>query len=127
MTDIQHHDLAAGRWWTLSIFEQLGNVGSEISRAIRWTSRNPDLAKGALYRALELLDLTLADPVHRKSKARLREIARTREVVVDYFEGANRYGTNALSLQKYFDGYALAARRAKVIRDGAEPVARVAT
>ncbi|MEO8501883.1 MAG: hypothetical protein ABI565_13275 [Vicinamibacteria bacterium] len=110
MTEAQHRDLAGGRWWTLSLFEQLGNVGSEISRTIRWTSRNPDLARSAFYRALELLDLTLADPAHRSSKARLREIARTREVVVDFFAGSNQYGSTAASLQKYFDDYALAHR-----------------
>ena len=112
MTGIQHRELAAGRWWALSLFEQLGNVGSEISRTIRWTSRSPDLARGALWRALELLDLTLADPAHRRSKARLREIARTREVVVDFFAGANEYGSTSAGLQKYFDVYAMAARRA---------------
>ena len=112
MTGIQHRDLASGRWWALSVLEQLGNVGSEISRAIRWTSRNSDLAQGALWRALELLDLTLADPAHRKSKARLREIARTREVVVDFFAGSNYYGSTPAGLQKYFDAYAMAARRA---------------
>ena len=86
----------------------MGHVGSEVSRAIRWTGRNPDLAQGALHRALELLDLTLADP--RQSPPRLREIARTREVVVDYFAGSNEYGSSGPSLQKYFDAYALAAR-----------------
>ena len=111
MTGTQHRELAEGRWWTLSLFEQLGNVGSEVSRAIRWTSRNPNMAQGAFYRALELMDLTLSDPRHRQSPARLREIARTREVLVDFFAGSNEYGSNALSLQKYFDAYALAARR----------------
>jgi hypothetical protein len=47
MKSTQHPDLASGRWWNLSLFEQSGNVGTEISRAIRWTSRNPDLAPGA--------------------------------------------------------------------------------
>ena len=111
MTEGQHRELAEGRWWTLSLFEQLGNVGSEVSRAIRWTSRNPELAQAALYRALELMDLTLADPRHRQSPARLREIARTREVMVDFFAGSNQYGSNAAGLQKYFDAYALAAVR----------------
>jgi hypothetical protein len=111
MTGVQHRELAAGRWWTLSLAEQLGNVGSEVSRATRWTSRNPDLAQGALYRALELLDLTLADPRLRQSPARLREIARAREVVADFFAGPNQYRSTAASLQKYFDAYALAARR----------------
>ena len=111
MTGTQHRELAEGRWWTLSLCEQLGNVGSEVSRAIRWTSRNPEMAQGAFYRALELMDLTLGDPRHRLSPARLREIARAREVLVDFFAGANEYGSNAPGLQKYFDAYALAARR----------------
>jgi hypothetical protein len=107
----QHRDLAKGSWWELSIAEQLGNVGSEFGRAVRWSSRNPDLARGAFERALELLDLTLDDPRHRRSVARLREIARVREVVVDFLAASNQYSTTAASLQKYFDAYALAARR----------------
>lgn len=112
MSEPQHRDLASGRWWQLSLAEQLGHVGSEVSRAVRWTSRNPDLARAALHRALELLDLTLADPRQRQSLARLREIARAREVVADFFAGPNQYGSTASSLQKYFDAYAMAARKA---------------
>jgi hypothetical protein len=112
MSQTQHRDLAAGRWWELSLAEQLGHVGSEVSRAVRWTSRNPDLARGALHRALELLDLTLADPRLRESLPRLREIARAREVVADFFAGPNQYGSTGPSLQKYFDAFAIAARRA---------------
>ena len=110
MTEIQHRDLAAGRWQELSLAEQLGNIGSEISRASKWRDRNPAIARGAFERALELLDLTLDDPRHRQSMARLREIARCREVVVDFFDGPNLYQTTAASIQKYFDAYALAAR-----------------
>jgi hypothetical protein len=110
MTGVQHRDLAAGRWWELSLAEQLGNIGSEISRATRWSGRNDALARGALERALELFDLTLDDPRHRQSAARLRELARAREVVVDFFDGSNEYQSTAAGLQKYFDAYALAAR-----------------
>jgi hypothetical protein len=102
--------MAAGRWHELTLAEQLGNVGSEVSRAIRWKPRNERLAEGALVRALELLDLTLSDPRLRGSVARLREIARTREVVVDFLAGSNEYGTTGDSLQRYFDAYAIAAR-----------------
>ena len=111
MSSMQHRDLAAGRWRELTLAEQLGNIGSEVSRAARWSGRNPELAQGALYRALELFDLTLADPRHQKSVARLREIARAREVVTDFFAGPNEYGSTATSLQRYFDAYAIAARR----------------
>lgn len=110
MTDVQHRDLAGGRWHELSLAEQLGNIGSEISRAVRWSGRSDRLAHGALERALELFDLTLDDPRHRRSPARLRELARAREVVVDFFAGANEYHSTAADLQKYFDAYAIAAR-----------------
>jgi hypothetical protein len=111
MTDFKHRELAAGRWWTLTLADQLANVGSEISRAVRWRERNVEMARGALHRGLELLDLTLADPRHRRSPARLREIARAREVVADFFAGENQYASTAASLQRYFDAYALLARR----------------
>ena len=110
MNHPHHHGLGDGRWWQLSVAEQLGNIGSEVSRAIRWMHRKPEVAQGALYRALDLFDLTLADPRHLGSRARLREIARAREVVVDFFAGANEYGSTASSLQRYFDMYAVAAR-----------------
>ena len=64
-------------------------------------------------RALELLDLTLDDPRLRASPARLREVARAREVVGDYFEGANTYNSTGPSLQRYFDWFAVAARSLK--------------
>jgi hypothetical protein len=112
MTGWQHHDAARGHWWSLSIAEQFGNIGSEISRAIRWSAKNPETARAALYRGLELFDLMLDDPRHRGSVARLREIARAREVVVDFIAGTNEYGSTGPSLLRYFDQFALAARRA---------------
>lgn len=113
MSDLAHKELADGRWWNLTLAEQLGNVGSEVSRALKWQHRNPRISRGALDRALELLDLTLGDPRHRESVARLREIARAREVVVDFLAGTNEYGSTDTSLQRYFDAYAIAARRAR--------------
>jgi hypothetical protein len=50
--------------------------------------------------ALESIDLTLDDPRHRQSVARLREIARTREVLVDFLAGPNEYQSSAPSLMK---------------------------
>jgi hypothetical protein len=110
---VLHRESSDGRWARLSLAEQLGHVGSEISRAVRWESRNPDRARNALYRALELLDLTLDDPRHRQSPPRLKEIARAREVVVDYFAGPNQFRSTGPQLQKYFDAFALAARRSR--------------
>lgn len=105
--------MAGGRWWTLTLAEQLGHVGSEVSRTLNWRSRDQRIAQGALERALELMDLTLADPRYRKSVARLREIARAREVLVDFLAGSNEYGSTGPSLQRYFDAYAVTASRTR--------------
>lgn len=107
--NVLHRELAGGTWFAKPILDQLGNIGSEISRASRWRTANPTLSRNALFRALDLFDLTLADPKH--SRARRREVARAREVVVDFFDGDNRYGSSPENLQKYFDAFAIAARR----------------
>ena len=104
------HDAGlAMRWHTFSVAQQLGNVGSEVSRALKWRTHDPRIAEGALHRALELIDLTLDDPRHRASIARLREICRAREVLLDFLIGTNQYGSTEATLQRYFDAFALAA------------------
>lgn len=113
MSGARHREMAAGRWFTLSLAEQLGHVGSEVSRALRWRERDPARAGGATERALELMDLTLDDPRHRSSPPRLRELARAREVLADFLAGGNEYGSTPATLQRYFDAYALAAARRK--------------
>jgi hypothetical protein len=104
----QHKDLAAGRWFELSLAEQLGNVGSDVARALTWQQRgNVEHCTRAVDRAFELLDLTLADTKHR---GRLREIVRIREVLADYFYGDNRFGSSPDLWRGYLDAFAIAAR-----------------
>ena len=93
---IIHKQLAAGRWFELSLVEQLANVGSEIERTIIWKKKDINLSNKAFERALELLDLTVADP---KNKGRLKEVLRVREVLVDHFV--------------YYFNYAAALRRGR--------------
>jgi hypothetical protein len=91
--------------------EQLGNIGSEVGRASRAKALgNEQRLAGALDRALELFDLTLADP---RWRGRLKEIARACEVVCDVLVGDNEYGSTAESLDAYFLPFAMAARRGR--------------
>jgi hypothetical protein len=107
VTEIVHRDLAAGRWGQFSLAEQLANVGSEVGRMLRWRGRDERLMTGAFERALELLDLTLAD---RRWRDRLREIARARELLCDAAAGGREYGTTLEALDRYFLAFAVAAR-----------------
>ena len=107
--NIQHKDLAAGRWKEMSISMQMANIGSEVSRALNWRKKgNTEYSLKAAARSLELLDLSLdaAD-----SFSRLKEIARVREALVDYFYGSNVYSSSETLWRKYFDHFNYAARR----------------
>lgn len=107
----QHAGLANGRWHALTLAEQLGNIGSEVGRAIRAKQQGNDARRQrALDRALELFDLTATDP---KLLHRLKEIRRAREVVVDFVAGDNSYGSTGQSLEAYFTSFAYAARRSR--------------
>ena len=104
---VRHAELAAGRWLRLSLVEQLANVGSEIERTIRWKGKgNAEYGGRAFERALELLDLTIAD---EKNRLRLRELTRLREALADYFWFDNRYGSSDESWQRYFHAFNYAA------------------
>ena len=102
-----HKELAAGRWLQLSLMEQLGNIGSEVSRADKWQNKDEKLFWGAVEWALDLFDLTLEDPCW---KGRRWEIARAREVFCDAIYGGKLYKSNFPDLIRYFDQFALAAR-----------------
>lgn len=103
-----HKELAEGRWAGFSLCTQMANVGSEVERAINWDRKgNADYKRMAFYRALELIDLTLRDP---KNRGRLREIARVREALVDYFAYDNVYRSTELQWRKYFHSFTYAAR-----------------
>ncbi len=105
----QHQDLAAGRWSQLSFLEQMANIGSEVERALNWRAKSNTLyCQQAAERSLELMELTLGNS---KGFARLKELARLREVLVDYFWGENEYLSTEASLRKYFSGFTYAARR----------------
>ena len=104
----QHQSLASGRWASLSLIEQMANIGSEVERALNWRHKaNPAYSQRALERALELIGLTVEDPRHR---ARLKEITRLREAILDYFLGENLYQSSDALWRKYFYAFGYAAR-----------------
>jgi hypothetical protein len=105
---MQHQGLASGTWFAMNIAEQLGNVGSEVGRAGSWRRRaNAEQSERAFVRALELLDLTLADA--RWSVSRKREVARVREALCESFS-ADALAADADSWDRYFTPFAVAAR-----------------
>lgn len=108
MVDHIHQNLAAGRWFGLTLAEQLGNVGSEVGRAAKWQQKQNLVNRdNSLDRALDLIDLTIADI---RWQVRRRELCRVREILVDTFWGKREYNDTPEGLEKYFYQFALLAR-----------------
>ncbi len=107
-----HQTLADGRWFKLTLIEQLANIGADVGRAINWGKKgNRELSTAAFYRALELLSLSIDDPQNR---SRLKELTRLYEVLVDYFAGDNIYGSSDLLWDHYFTPFNYVARAFRI-------------
>ena len=102
-----HANLAAGRWQTMPLVEQLANIGSDVARAARWYGKDQQRCEQPFLRALELLDLTIADD---RWRGRRKELTRTRELLCDAMLGGALYGSDLSSLDRYFFHFAVAAR-----------------
>jgi len=106
-----HKSLIGGRWFSMSLAEQLANVGSEFERVLSWRVKgNREHADKAFERMLELLDLTRNDPRWRNH--RLKELSRLREVI--NYELSAEDNENLFiavqDLQKYFLQFGILAR-----------------
>lgn len=102
--------MSNNKWQSLSLSEQLANIGSEVMRMLNLRRAGECRAmEESLDRALELLDLTLTD---KRWRGRLKEIVRLQEVLSDC---CFNYGVFAISdqmLKNYFLLFALLARKA---------------
>ena len=95
-------------WKRFSLAKQIGNIGSELSRAGHWDRRQDRESRNqALERALVLLDLTLNDA---RWRGRLKELARLREVICDWYADQGEYDISPDALEAYYTSFALLTR-----------------
>ena len=107
-----HSEELRKKWGDYSIMYQMGNIGSEVSRSLKWTEKgNTARAAKAIDRALELFDLTIAANVKAGRHGRLTEILKAREEFCDYFFGGNSWGTEPLRMQKYYDQFVIMGQK----------------
>ena len=91
------------RWAKFSAVEQMGNISSEVGRAIN-ARDYPERRNKAIERALDLFEAT----AECHSGLRLREILRSRDEFLSLFYGDS---TDFDGVERYFHYFALAARR----------------
>lgn len=94
------------KWQQMTIFEQMGNIGSEVGRVISALKANDESRiNGAFLRGLDLIDAT-AEFWAKSMPNRTKEILRARE----QFAQMTINKQPDLSLDNYFFQFALAAR-----------------
>ena len=99
----QHKGLANGGWAEIPFNLQMGNIGSEVSRSLKWKEKgNEKRMNASIDRALELFDLSMA---FNKNSAKLKEVCRAREEFCDYFFGGNYFQTDPTKRQRYYDQF----------------------
>jgi hypothetical protein len=98
------------RWENLSIFDQMGNIYSEVGRSFnaRKLGSLTD-QQAATYRALDLFDATIAALLARKSP-QLKEVLRAKEQFLTILHDSHSSQESIQSLDRYFLQFALAAR-----------------
>ena len=101
--------ITSERWSKFSLFEQMGHIGSEVSRARVWQERKDTASRNrCIERAFELVDLTIAD---NRWQRRLKEICRFREVLADQYAASQVYQVSLNELEHYCMDFALALRK----------------
>ena len=101
------------RWAQLSFYEQIGNIGSEVGRAII-AHRNGNALREtrAIDRAIDLFSATAEVLTGTPFSYRLKEVLRARDEFLRlFFDGT--FDTDADKIERYFMYFAFLARAGK--------------
>jgi len=108
------YEVERQRWAERHIFDQLGNVGSEVGRTIASYRRQDNQRfEAALSRALDLFDATVQGLIGQDSP-RLKEVLRSREAFLALFYD-DRFEAEADQVEAYFMHFAVAARNRMMV------------
>ena len=95
------HDVNSS-WQSLSLAQQMINIGNEVKRAFRF-DEGSERRKMFAERALKYTDLTIEDP---KNAHVLPEIMLSREVLLDCF-GNRQLAISAAQVNRYYETFTL--------------------
>lgn len=98
------------RWANLSIFEQMGNIYSEVGRSFNAKRCHNDAdCQAAVHRAIELFDATVDALIARKSP-KTKEVLRAKEQYLAVIHDPGSTEEAIAGLDRYFLQFAIAAR-----------------
>lgn len=103
---MSEHVFDKKKWQSQSILWQMGNIGSEVGRAMKAKRAGNQMdMNAAFYRGLDLIDATAQSLLEKKSP-RLKEVLRARE----QFAKTITTDEEDERLEKYFMEFAVAER-----------------
>lgn len=107
------HQVDRERWSKMSIFDQMGNIYSEVGRSFnakkRHSPRDMDMA---VERAIDLFDATVDGLIQAKSP-KAKEVLRAKEEYLKAVYPSKITPKEIESLDRYFLQFAIAARLAR--------------
>ena len=90
-------------WFALPFEKQMLNIGSEVSRALRWKNAgNREREVNAAIKAVEIFGLTKMDPKHAKRFLELHDYELT---LMDYLFGENERGNTDESIMALYNQF----------------------
>lgn len=90
------------KWFSLSINDQISNIGSEVERALKYKDKDKNKTIEFLNKSIELITRTQKDP---KNIHRIGELNFCIEELLDYFIGDNIYNTKDTDIRKYYNQF----------------------
>ena len=98
------------RWAKLTFNEQMGNIGSEVGRAIIAYRNGNEIRKNrAIDRAIDLFSATVETTANTDYSYRLKEVLRARDEFLRlFFDGT--FDHDAIKIERYFMDFAFLAR-----------------
>ena len=98
------------RWAQLTFSEQMGNISSEVGRAIIAHRNGNEMRKNrAIDRAIDLFSATVEVSIGTPRSYRLKEVLRARDEFLRLFFD-DTFDHDAANIDRYFTGFAFAAR-----------------
>lgn len=100
------YNVNRAKWAQLDIFNQMGNIYSEVGRSFKTSGKDREQA---MARAIDLFDATAESLVKTKSP-KLKEVLRAKEEYLNLITGTDQKQAEKNSLDSYFMHFAIAAR-----------------
>lgn len=104
------YQIDRAKWAKMSIFDQMGNISSEVGRALNAKKNNNTVdMENAVIRTLDLFNATIDNLIKTKS-IKSKEVLRSKDQFLTIVNKQKPTSQELNSLERYFTQFAIASR-----------------